>query len=674
MNYFRTSRRFDYSTELDDVIKRLDNKSIILYAHIDDDSNDYTFIRDYLEKFNTQKLQDTNTLLNNLFNLLKKLMTMHSYESDYQDIMNIQNFYNKVIDENDRDITAIKNADAEFIKRITGCMNKVPADDKKNIYINLCCSLLIIHFFPIIILNTIFANAQANIRSLKTNISKLNTDEYYKDSIGSIINRIDGAEPEADEGKDMQRLLEGLGNLRTSIDTQAEQRAADRAPDPHPRAAAAVAPEPDQQQRVWRPRVTVGGGAQDVTIQIINDVLYGTDNTGDLIKYSTQIFYKALTILSISISLPTDFNEDTDPVKDIVNEIKKLISDKISSLSPAAAAAEANARVSADAAAAEARARGARQRWHRARAELTAPGAPPRAGDDGRQAGPGQVRFAPLAANGRPGAVRSLRDINDARVAAGLVPFADGGAPFSGGANDDPICKSLLQIGMFDVNNNNTAEIGAIIVDIFYKFYNANDKKIVDELKQAQTDHTHGKILLQKLENEKHIRKEIKNSAEQALSVIKNELAVAKGERESLQTDREALRKRIADKIDEITRRLTTAQQDLDEANSKHDTANAAYIAMISTAEINSGTLNQKEGALKSSNPKIFNINMKSNMKINIDKKIIENLKNFFNMDSHITPQKPKGGQKTQKNRGGSRKNMNSIDSDDSVDPNDSHL
>ena len=79
-------------------------------------------------------------------------------------------------------------------------------------------------------------------------------------------------------------------------------------------------------------------------------------------------------------------------------------------------------------------------------------------------------------------------------------------------------------------------------------------------------------------------------------------------------------------------------------------------------------------------------ITMKSNMKINIDEKILDNLKNFFDVDIPITPQKTKGGQKTQKNRiisknrGGSRKNMNSIDSDDSddsddsVDPNDSHL
>ena len=427
---------------------------------------------------------------------------------------------------------------------------------------------------------------------------------------------------------------------------------------------------------------TMVGGAPDETIKIINDVLHGTDNTGDLIKYSTQIFYKALTILSISISLPTDFTENNDTVNGIVNGIKKLILNSITSLAPEPVAA-APPRVDEDLGVGVAR-------------RAAANGAPVDLAPD--------ADVGPLAANGRPVGTKQVRF-----------------GPFSGGAPPDgSICKSLLEARIFDVNNDdNIDEIRAIIVDIFYYFYNAEDRKTVAELKQAQAKHTDDKIRMQETANKKHIREETKKSAEQALSEISNELAAAKDKLKRLVSAHEVFHKSIAansnhrnrtppaagevvqsegayraaygrhtDIISEINDRLDDAEKVLDTAKQYLNDANEANEEMSQAAHTTGRALKEREDALNAHNLTLIQgkITMKSNMKINIDEKIVANLKNFFDVDIPITQQKTKGGQKTQKNRiisknrGGSRKNMNSIDSDDSddsddsVDPNDSHL
>jgi hypothetical protein len=133
------------------------------------------------------KLTNINKLLGKLFRNLNTLMTNHSSTKEYDEVINLDSFYKNAI----KELTDIKTHDDTFIEKIISSITQVTAtakNENKSIYSNLYCSLLIIHYYPIVILDTIFLNAQTNISRLKTNIPKLITN--YANDIDNIVNEI----------------------------------------------------------------------------------------------------------------------------------------------------------------------------------------------------------------------------------------------------------------------------------------------------------------------------------------------------------------------------------------------------------------------------------------------------------------------------------------------------
>jgi hypothetical protein len=379
------------------------------------DKNDYKLIRELLDMFYNIKLNDTNSLLTYLVDKLTILMTKHDSEKEYDKVIIIDTFY----DQASSDLNLQLKND-KFIEIIIRSITKkmFPSVSIK-IFTYLYCSLLIIHYYPIVILDTIFSNAKANIKSFKTTIPKL--IDNYTTNINIIINDVtseadsatlamnaaNSAAASADDADaDLVQAITHIEaaiarneaiftdpkktdlNLTTAIKTAKDEKINARliSNESSKKSSAAttaatninaaiISKDPDRIKKAIadaqipikeatdsvqdtrkatkklytylikiephaskiRPLSSyfggsntsddtmVGGGSDDTKniLSIINDVLDKTDETGSLIRSSTEIFYKALTILSISIGLPNDFNSDNTII--IIAEIKKLV-------------------------------------------------------------------------------------------------------------------------------------------------------------------------------------------------------------------------------------------------------------------------------------------------------------------------------------------------------------
>jgi hypothetical protein len=384
------------------------------------DMNNYEKIRELLRMFYTIKLNDTNSLLTYLVNKLTILMTKHDTDEEYYNVIIIDTLYDKAISELESELE-LKNE--KFIEIIDSSLkssaekgNTFP-DKSKNLSTYLYCSLLIIHYYPIVILNTIFSNAKANITSFKTTIPKL--IDNYTTNIDTIISGVtsdadsatlamkaaNSAAASADDAdadlvqaithieaaiarneaiftdpkKTDLKLTEAIKTAKDEkisarlISNESSKKSSAATTAATNINAAIISKDPDRIKKAIadaqipineatdsvqdtrkatkklytylikiephaskiRPLSSyfggsntsddtmVGGGSDDTKniLSIINDVLDKTDQTGSLIRSSTEIFYKALTILSISIGLPNDFNNENT----IITGIKKLV-------------------------------------------------------------------------------------------------------------------------------------------------------------------------------------------------------------------------------------------------------------------------------------------------------------------------------------------------------------
>jgi hypothetical protein len=821
------------------------------------------------------KLTNTNILLGKLFEKLKILMTKHSSTKEYNEVITLDSFYKNAI-ETIEELSDIKAYDETFIKRIISSITQVTAtatatatgtaiqatNENKNIYINLYCSLLIIHYYPIVILDTIFLNAQTNISRLKTNIPKLKEDNYTQqiNSITTEINQseaaaaaaaataaaaaaaaataaddaaaataaadaaaaaadaaaadaknktlaVDAADAaiaaanlageaassaiiEAEQAcnlitsaierseavfgttpKDLNIIrikanaLDKVSNARNKIaQLRAKSHAAidavdaitdakDNNPlnldrfttnaqlpinevnalvkttreDANALRELLVAIEPSPNTIAARNRIfgffggsntsydTMVGGedTDDIknTLTIINDVLDETDKTGSLIKYSTEIFYKALTILSISIGLPIDLNSKNI----IVNKIKNLVNDEViqkfalSLSSPAAAAAP-----------------------------VAGVGPPP-----------------PPLPPPLPPPPLPPPPATPATPATTLTPAQE-------------IETSINSI--FDSSIDNYPYFGEIIDDIFNNFYNTDEKKLVDKLKRAQIEDTTKKNKLIEVQNNQNYAELAVNNAKKlaekehqiAKDAANSNLAIASNIKDSARSALGAFPSNIANDLEHAYTDLARANitktkaaaaaaaavppvpqaitQAFDDANTAFDAATAAAAlvdadaaAAVTTAaaaaagttftsndvttftnaitaftnakakvedadaatpatdatatnalsKAETATRTTREEAEKAAkglesalaevkahaNKKSKPITIK-NMKSTIDAEILTHFKEIFKPQDSISKKVVKGGQKTQKNRyrGGIRKNINSIDSFDSID------
>jgi hypothetical protein len=380
------------------------------------DNNDYKPIRELLEKFYKIKLTDTNKLLQKLRDKLTILMTKHRSDAEYIGVIEQKTFYEEAIKE--ENLKYIAEQDNAFINIInTSIKNESYPTGYKNIFTYLYCSLLIIHYYPIVILDIIFSNAKTNITSFKTTIPKL--IDNYTTNINTIISNVtsdadsatlamnaaNSASASAERAaKDLETTITRIDraiarneaiytdpqkdvlmvkymsaakkarNEAENIILELEQKSRDAAsavvtidtartsnPDGIKQAIAnaqILIKEATDSVQTTRKVIEellkhidniepaakkikptyftyggsntsddtmVGGGPDDIKniLSIINDVLDETGETGSLIKYSTEIFYKALTILSISISLPNDFNSNNTIIEGIKNFVKK---------------------------------------------------------------------------------------------------------------------------------------------------------------------------------------------------------------------------------------------------------------------------------------------------------------------------------------------------------------
>jgi hypothetical protein len=859
-------KKFDFSNEFDIVLNTITSM---------DDTNPniirYEPIRDLLEQFYTMKLTNINKLLGKLFRNLNTLMTKHSSTKEYDEVINLDSFYKNAI-EAIEELSGIKTYDETFIKKIISSITQVTAtakNENKSIYSNLYCSLLIIHYYPIVILDTIFLNAQTNISRLKTNIPKLK--DTYTESINEIVNEINlsddvlinlradkvaaaaakdaelqsarddaaakdaelqsakaaaaaaaaalkAAQEEADAlasandkevaeatksaahsaadaallaaddaekacahiKESIERRIKVINYTDTTSDIQqikkvireaydaiaaaeseavtAEQNSkkANAAADSikiaitskvnikqavdaakvlidetnnSTRVAIAAArnvrdyiikiePPPD---RIAAPNkifgiggsntsddIMVGGAPGDIknTLTIINDVLDETDKTGSLIKYSTKIFYKALTILSISIGLSIDINSSNI----IVNQIKKLVNDEVIE-------------------------------------EFTLAAAPPPP--------------PPPATPATPAAP----------VGVGAPPPPPPATPATPATTLTPAQEIVTSIeSIFDSSIDNYPYFGEIIDDIFNNFYNTDEKKLVEKLKRAQIEDTTKKNKLIEVQNNQNYAELAVNNAKKlaekehqtAKASADKDLASATDIKDNARIALGAFPSNIANDLERAYTDLARANitktkaaaaaaavppvpqaitQALDDANTAVNAATAAAalvdaaaaaavtaaaaaaaagttftsndvttftnaitaftnakakvedVAAATTAtdatatnalskaatatriareeaeEAAKGLLSAFAEVKAQANKKSKPITIK-NMKSTIDGGI---LKCFIKiLSSSDSPEEPtkKGGQKTQKNRyrGGIRKNMNSIDSFDSID------
>ena len=860
-------KKFDFSNEFDIVLNTITSM---------DDTNPniirYEPIRDLLEQFYTMKLTNINKLLGKLFRNLNTLMTKHSSTKEYDEVINLDSFYKNAI-EAIEELSGIKTYDETFIKKIISSITQVTAtakNENKSIYSNLYCSLLIIHYYPIVILDTIFLNAQTNISRLKTNIPKLK--DTYTESINEIVNEINlsddvlinlradkvaaaaakdaelqsarddaaakdaelqsakaaaaaaaaalkAAQEEADAlasandkevaeatksaahsaadaallaaddaekacahiKESIERRIKVINYTDTTSDIQqikkvireaydaiaaaeseavtAEQNSkkANAAADSikiaitskvnikqavdaakvlidetnnSTRVAIAAArnvrdyiikiePPPD---RIAAPNkifgiggsntsddIMVGGAPGDIknTLTIINDVLDETDKTGSLIKYSTKIFYKALTILSISIGLSIDINSSNI----IVNQIKKLVNDEVIE-------------------------------------EFTLAAAPPPP--------------PPPATPATPAAP----------VGVGAPPPPPPATPATPATTLTPAQEIVTSIeSIFDSSIDNYPYFGEIIDDIFNNFYNTDEKKLVEKLKRAQIEDTTKKNKLIEVQNNQNYAELAVNNAKKlaekehqtAKASADKDLASATDIKDNARIALGAFPSNIANDLERAYTDLARANitktkaaaaaaaavppvpqaitQAFDDANTAFDAATAAAalvdaaaaaavtaaaaaaaagttftsndvttftnaitaftnakakvedVAAATTAtdatatnalskaatatriareeaeEAAKGLLSAFAEVKAQANKKSKPITIK-NMKSTIDGGI---LKCFIKiLSSSDSPEEPtkKGGQKTQKNRyrGGIRKNMNSIDSFDSID------
>jgi hypothetical protein len=867
LSYKPKPKNFDFSNEFEDVLNKIVSTKIT--GPSDPDENDYKPIRDLLEQFYTMKLNDTIKLLVKLFDNLKILMTKHSGDEEYYKVIKIETFYKNAIQESD--LEDIKTKDKSFISKITSSINSISFNpNSKSIYSNLYCSLLIIHYYPIVILDTIFLNAQTSISRLKTNIPKLITN--YANDIDNIVNEINlsdddianlrsakdaaaaaalkTAQEEADalasandkevaqatisaansaaeaaflaaddakvtcaiikESIGRRKKVTNLTNATSDTHIQeiqntineadeaineAEYVAAEAEQNSNKATAAAdsikiaIADKANIKQAVDAAKVVItetnksskdaisaarnvrayitqieppadtiaapnrffgffGGsntsddtmvGGEDTddnhdiknTLTIINDVLDETDKTGSLIKYSTEIFYKALTILSISIGLHIDFNSNNI----IVNQIKNLVNDEVIqkfTLAPAAAAAAATPATPAADPATPA---------PDAAAPDPAAATPPAAAADPATPVPDPAAPDPAAAAATPPVGV------DHGVGVGVTPPPDHGAgvgvgvvaatPPPGGAAvgaavggvvwvliDQEIKKSIKSI--FDSDTSNYTYFGEIIDDIFYNFYNSSQKKLAKTLKDAQENDTQKKNQLKELKlNVKKANLAVHNAEVTKMSADKKNKAADDAKRASdvardtaVKTSETTLAKARAltslqdaaaaasviatakAEYDEAVESaaaadaaadaaaaaaaaaaadapaafkaandaLNIANKAVEEETLKLTTAESVYTASpvdIARTDLLNALYDKKDKKEQKKDPKPTIKNMKSD----IDDKILKHFKEIFTPQDSISKSKT-GGQKTQKNRyrGGIRKNINSIDSFDSID------
>jgi chemotaxis protein histidine kinase CheA len=875
LSYKPKPKNFDFSNEFEDVLNKIVSTKITDPS--DPDENDYKPIRDLLEQFYTMKFNDTIKLLVKLFDNLKILMTKHSGDKEYYKVINIETFYKNAIEESD--LEDIKTKDESFISKITSSINTISFNpNSKSIYSNLYCSLLIIHYYPIVILDTIFLNAQTNISRLKTNIPKLKEDNYTQqiNSITTEINQseaaaaaaaaataaaaddaaaataaadaaaaaadaaaadaknktlADGAADaaiaaaklageaassaiiEAEQACNLitsairrseavfgtrptdvtiirtnANALDKVGNARNKIaQLRDKSRAAIDA------AAAitdakvnnplnldqftsnaqlpinevnalvkttredanalrellvAIEPSPDTIAAPNRFFGFFGGsntsddtmvGGEDTdddhdiknTLTIINDVLDETDKTGSLIKYSTEIFYKALTILSISIGLPIDFNSKNI----IVDQIKNLVNDEViqkfalSSSPPAAAA--------------------------------TPPATPatPAADPATPAADPATPAPDPAAAAPDPAAAAAAPDAAAADAAAATPPVGvDHGAGVGVGVTPPPpdpgagvvaatpppvgaavggvvlidqeIKKSIKLI--FNSAASNYTYFGEIIDDIFYNFYNSSQKKLAKTLKDAQENDTQKKNQLKELKlNVKKANLAVHNAEVTKMSADKKIKAADDARRASnaarhaafITSKTTVAKARALTSLQDAVAAASdihTAQAEYDEAVESAAAADAAADAASAAADAAAAAAADAPAAFKAANDALDIANKAvegetlklttaekdyttspvntartdllnalydkkdkkdkkeqkkdpkptiKNMKSAIDAEILTHFEGIFAPPDSASKSKT-GGQKTQKNRyrGGIRKNINSIDSFDSID------
>lgn len=770
------SKKVDFAKvakEFDKVLTTITNMND---TNVPDNAN-YEPIRELLEKFYTMKLTNTNILLGKLFEKLKILMTKHSSTTEYNEVINQDSFYKNAIN----DFITIKTFDETFIKKIinsitpaTGTATAIQAtNENKNIYSNLYCSLLIIHYYPIVILNTIFSNAKANITSFKTTIPKLidnyttNIDTIISgvtseaDSATLAMNAANSAAASADDAdadlvqaithieaaiarneaiftdpkktdsnltkaiktaKDEKinaRLTSNKSSEKSAAATTAAKKIEDAIKSKDPtsikqaiadaqihikEATDSVQDTRKATKNLYtylikiephaskiRPLSSyfggsntsddtmVGGAPGDIKniLTIINDVLDETDNTGSLIKYSTDIFYKALTILSISIGLPIDLNSNNI----IVDQIKNLVNDEVIQ------------------------------------------------------------KFTPPATT-----------------------------PATPATPAQEIATSINSIFNSSIdNNNNYPYFGEIIDDIFNNFYSADEKNLVEKLKRAQIEDTTKKNKLIEVQNNQNYAELAVNNAKKlaekehqiAKDAANKDLAIASNTKDSARSALGAFPSNIANDLERVYTDLARANitktkaaaaaaaavppvpqaitQAFDDANAAVDAATAAAAtvdadaaAAVTAAAAAAGTtftsndvttftnaitaftnakakvddadaatpatdatatnaLSEAETATRTTREEAekaakglesalaevkAHANKKSkpitieNMKSTIDDEILRHFKEIFKPQDSISKKVVKGGQKTQKNRyrGGIRKNMNSIDSFDSID------